>query len=350
MGRTDIRTSDVSGFRSFFGLPKKSPTIIHNGSDPGNLGGNEEVEADLDVEWSGSIAKNATVKFVVSKSTSTTDGVNLSAQYIVSHNLAPVMSTSFGQCEKNIGSAGNTFFNNLWKQAASQGITSFISSGDSGAAGCDASGASKGTGRGVNGLGSTPYNVAVGGTQFNDTSNPSAYWNSTNSSTGVSAKGYIPEKVWNESGHVSGGSGLDSTGGGASIVYSKPAFQSAKGVPADGKRDVPDVSFTAAGHDGYIVAFEGGLIAVGGTSAASPSWASTMALVVQKKKARQGNANTRFYALGKAQYNSGGTAIFHDIKSGSNTVPGVTGFSATTGYDQSTGLGSVNVDSLVTHF
>ncbi len=350
VGRTDIKTADVTGFRKTFGLPAKSPTIIHNGSDPGNLGGGEEVEADLDVEWSGAIAKNATVKFVVSKSTSTTDGTDLSAQYIVSHNLAPVMSTSFGLCEKSLGTSGNAFFNNLWKQAASQGITAFVSSGDSGAAGCSAAGSSKGSGRGVNGLGSTPYNVAVGGTEFSDTSNPSAYWSSTNSSTFVSAKGYIPEKVWNESGHVSGGSDLWSSGGGVSTVYSKPAFQSAKGVPADGKRDVPDVAFTAAGHDGYLVATEGQFIIVSGTSAASPSCASVMALVVQKKKARQGNANTRFYALGKAQYNSGGTAVFHDVKTGNNTVPGVTGFSATTGYDQATGLGSANVDTLVTHF
>ena len=349
-GRTDIKTADVTGFRSTFKLPAKSPSIVHNGADPGNLGGGEEIEADLDVEWSGAIAKNATIKFVISKSTASTDGVDLSAQYIVSHNLAPVMSTSFGQCEKNLGTAGNAFFNNLYKQAASQGITAFVSSGDSGAAGCNAASSTKGSGRGINGLGSTPYNVAVGGTQFSDTSNPSTYWSSTNSSTFTSAKGYIPEKIWNESGHVSGGSDLWSGGGGVSIVYSKPAFQKCKGVPADGKRDVPDVAATAAGHDGYLVASEGSIYIVSGTSASSPSWASVMALVVQKKKARQGNANTRFYALGSSEYSSGGTAVFHDTKSGNNTVPGVTGFSATTAYDLASGLGSPNVDLLVTHF
>ncbi len=350
VGRTDIKTSDITLFRKTFGLPAKSPSVVHNGTDPGNLGGNEETEADLDVEWSGSIAKSATIKFVVSKSTSTTDGVDLSAKYIVSHNLAPVMSTSFGQCEKSLGTAGNTFYKNLWSQAASQGITAFISSDDSGAAGCQDGGASTGSGQAVNGLASTPYNVAVGGSQFSDTSSPSTYWNSTNTSTYVSAKGYIPEKVWNESGHVSGGADLWASGGGKSTLYTKPTWQSLKGVPADGKRDVPDVSFTAAGHDGYLIVQEGGLYSVGGTSAASPSWASTMALVVKKKGARQGNANTRLYALGKAQYNSGGTAVFHDVKTGNNTVPGVSGFSATTGYDLATGLGSVNVYTLVTHF
>jgi pseudomonalisin len=350
VGRTDIKTSDVSTFRSKFGLPAKSPTVVHNGTAPGNLGGGEETEADLDVEWSGAIAKNATVKFVVSKSTSTTDGVDLSAQYIVSHNLAPVMSTSFGLCEKSLGTTENTFYKNLWSQAATQGITAFISSGDSGAAGCQTGGSPKGSGQAVNGLASTPYNVAVGGTQFSDTSSPGTYWNSSNGSFFTSAKGYIPEKVWNESGTVSSGSGLWATGGGKSTIYAKPSWQSVTGVPADGKRDLPDVSLTSAGHVGYLIVQGGGLYSVGGTSAASPSFASIMVLVVQKKGARQGNANIRLYALGKAQYNSGGKAVFHDTKSGSNTVPVVSGFTANTGYDRATGLGSVNVNTLVTHW
>jgi pseudomonalisin len=347
VGRTDIKTSDISTFRSKFGLPASTPTVVHNGSTPGNLGGNEEVEADLDVEWSGSIAKNATIKFVVSKSTATTDGVDLSAQYIVNNNVAPVMTTSFGLCESLMGTAGNAFYNDLWKQAASEGITAFVSSGDSGAAGCDSGSSRKGSGQAVSGLASTPYNVAVGGTQFQDTSSPSTYWNSTNTSTYTSAKSYIPEKVWNESGTISGGSGLWASGGGKSSIYAKPSWQSVTGVTADGKRDVPDVSLTSASHDGYLIVKEGGLYAVGGTSAASPSFASIMGLIVQKTNARWGNANTKFYSLARTQYNSGGTAVFHDTKSGNNSVPGVTGYSATTGYDRSTGLGSVNVGTLV---
>jgi subtilase family serine protease len=189
--------------------------------------------------------------------------------------------------------------------------------------------------------------VAVGGTQFQDTSSPSTYWNSTNTSTYSSAKSYIPEKVWNESGTVSGGSDLWASAGGKSSIYAKPSWQSATGVPSDGKRDVPDVSLTAASHDGYLIVKEGGLYAVGGTSAATPSFASIMGLIVQKTNARWGNANTKFYSLARAQYNSGGTAVFHDTKSGNNSVPGVTGFSATTGYDRATGLGSVNVGTLV---
>src|SRR5947209_834522 len=304
VGRTDINLADVQYFRSYFGLPANDPVFVHNGTAPGNLGGGEETEADLDVEWSGAVAKNATVKFVISKSTSTTDGVDLSAQYIVNNNVAAVMSTSFGQCESSMGTAENSFYNNLWSQAASQGISSFISSGDSGAAGCDAGSATTGTGRAVSGLSSTPYNIAVGGTQFNDTASPSTYWSSTTNSTDKSsALSYIPETAWNESGTVSGGSGLWSTGGGASTIYAKPSWQIGTGVPADGKRDVPDVSLTWAGHDGYLIiqghtSTVSGLGWVGGTSAASPSFAGLMALVVQSKAgARQGNANPTFYKM-----------------------------------------------------
>src|SRR6202041_1723015 len=109
------------------------PLIIINGADPGIWSSDEETEADLDVEWSGAVAKSATIKFVVSKSTNSSDGVDLSAQYIVNNNLAPVMSMSFGLCEAALGSSGNSFLNSLWQQAAAEGITVFVSGGDSGA-------------------------------------------------------------------------------------------------------------------------------------------------------------------------------------------------------------------------
>lgn len=348
VARSNIRLTDVAQFRSSFGLPANSPQIILNGPDPGIWDANEETEADLDAEWSGAVAKNATIKFVVSKSTNTTDGVDLSAQYIVDNNLAPVMSTSFGLCEAWLGAAGNTFLNNLWEQAAVQGITVFVSSGDNGAAGCDSSSESSAVeGLAVNGLCSTPYSVCVGGNEFNDTANPALYWSASNASgTQGSALSYIPEVVWNESGPTAG---LWASGGGASTVYSKPAWQTGVGVPADGKRDVPDVSLSAAGHDGYLIVQEGGLYVVGGTSAASPSFAGIMGLVVQSAASRQGNANAVFYPLA-AKQRSGGAAIFHDITSGNNSVPGLTGFNATIGYDQATGLGSVDASVLVAHW
>ena len=347
VGRININLSDVRTFRSSFGLPANDPQIIVNGTDPGIWDSGEEVEADLDVEWSGAVAKNAAIKFVVSASTYSSDGVYLSAQYIVNHNLAPVMSTSFGACEAALGASGNSFINSLWQQAAAEGITVFVSSGDSGAAGCDSSSATTAThGLGINGLCSSPYSVCVGGTQFNDAGNPGLYWASSNTAGSQgSALSYIPETVWNES----GGSGLWSSGGGASITYAKPSWQVGTGVPGDGKRDVPDVSLTAAGHDGYLIEMSGSLGVVGGTSAASPSFAGLMALVVQSTGSPQGNANTAFYSLASRQQ-SGGAAIFHDTASGSNSVPGLTGFNAGAGYDLATGLGSVDANLLATHW
>lgn len=348
VARSNIKTSDISQFRSYFGLPANPPQVIVNGTDPGIWNSDEETEADLDAEWSGAVARNASIKFVVSQSTNSTDGVDLSAQYIVNHNLAPVMSTSFGLCENWLGSSGNSFFNSLWLQAAAEGISVLVSSGDNGAAGCDSSSSSQAAyGLGVNGICSTPYSVCVGGTEFNDTANPSLYWSSSNASASQgSALSYIPEVVWNESGPSYG---LWASGGGASVIYSKPAWQSGTGVPADGKRDVPDVSLTAAGHDGYLIFQEGGLYVVGGTSAASPSFAGLMALVVQHAGTRQGNANVILYPLAAKQV-SGGAAVFHDITVGNNSVPGQTGFNATQGYDRATGLGSVDAFVLVNHW
>jgi pseudomonalisin len=347
VARSNINIADVRQFRSSFGLPANDPQIIVNGTDPGLWSSAEETEADLDVEWSGAVAKGATIQFVVSQSTSTSDGSYLSAQYIVNHNLAPVMSMSFGQCEAALGSSGNNFFNSLWQQAAAQGITVFVSSGDSGAAGCDSSSATLATqGRAVNGLCSSPYSVCVGGTEFNDTTQPSLYWSSFNAAgTQSSALSYIPEVVWNES----SSGGLWASGGGVSTLYAKPSWQAGTGVPADGMRDVPDVALTAAGHDGYLIYQDGELYVVGGTSAASPSFAGIMALVEQHAAARQGNANPVLYPLATKQ-GTGGASVFHDITAGNNSVPGVTGFTATTGYDRATGLGSVDGSVLVNHW
>src|SRR5439155_15994 len=126
VGRSNIKISDVRLFRSMFGLPANDPQIVLNGSNPGIVSADEEAEALLDVEWSGAIARNANIKFVVSASTGASDGVYLSSQYAVNHNLAPIMSVSFGLCEAALGTSGNNFINSLWKQAASQGITAFV--------------------------------------------------------------------------------------------------------------------------------------------------------------------------------------------------------------------------------
>jgi pseudomonalisin len=346
VARWNIKLSDVQSFRSMFGLPANTPQVIVNGIDPGATESGELVEATLDAEYAGALAPSATVKFVTSVSTATSDGTYLSAQYIVNQNLAPVMTMSFGLCEADLGASGNAFINALWQQAAAQGITVLVSAGDSGAAGCDS--ASTTVARyapGVNGLCSTPYDLCIGGTEFNDVANPSLYWSATNASnTMASALGYIPEVVWNES-----GDGLRAGGGGRSRVYSKPTWQSGMGVPADGHRDVPDLSLAAAGHDGYLIVLNGQQCAVGGTSAATPTLAGLFALVGQSTGTRLGLANPNLYTLA-SQQSSGGAAVFHDITSGSNSVPGVKGFSAGAGFDLASGLGSVDASALVTNW
>jgi len=165
VGETDINLTDAEQFRALFGLPVNNPTIVHAGAGPGMQP--DEIEADLDVEWSGAVARGAKVELVSAASTETTPGVDLAALYIVDNNLAPVMSESYGLCEMFLGTTGNEFEAAMWQQAAAQGITVFVSSGDQGSAVCDAGQDESTHSMAVNGLASTPYNVAVGGTDFN---------------------------------------------------------------------------------------------------------------------------------------------------------------------------------------
>jgi hypothetical protein len=379
VGRNNINLSDIQIFRIAFGLPPNDPTVILDGPDPGNaLGSGDETEADLDVEWSGAIAPKAKINFVVSASTNTTDGADLSAQYIVDNNISPILSMSFGLCEAALGPAQNAFYNNLWAQAAAQGITVVVSTGDNGPAGCD--NPNFGTGKGgsaVSGLASTPFNIAVGGTQFNENGADSQYWSATNGPDQSSALGYIPEVVWNEScadPNQCGFVNLFASSGGPSSLYTKPAWQAGPGVPSDGQRDLPDVSLSAAAsHDGYLLCQDGicltnssgqliNAFVVGGTSASTPTFAAIMALVNQKTNSRQGQANFVLYPLAAVQ-NAGpnaancistappqSTCIFNDITQGNSNVPGQIGYPATPGYDLATGLGSVNAANLVANW
>jgi len=398
VGRTEINLSDVQAFRTIFGLPVNDPTFIVNGQNPGVNG--DEIESALDVEWSGAVAPKAAIKFVASMSTFTTDGVDLSASYIVDNVVAPIMSTSYGQCEAFLGTAQNTFYYSLYRQAAAEGITVFVSAGDNGPAGCDypVSFTPAQNGLNVNGLASTPYNVSVGGTEFAENGEESKYWLSSNRKDLSSAIGYIPEAVWNEScdptqdpNHCQGtyeylfwaGSGGASSCEQSSVTnnqitclagYRKPAWQAGIGVVNDGVRDLPDLSLAAAGsHDGYLICLEGACqwtvvngrivlqnaAVVGGTSASAPSMAGMMALVEQKNGAYQGLANYSFYQLAAADNlsscnssqltdpHSHDNCVFRDVTAGNNNVPGQTGFNAATGYDMASGLGTVNAQNLV---
>jgi Pro-kumamolisin, activation domain/Bacterial Ig-like domain (group 3) len=362
VGRSNIHSQDLQDFASIFGVPSAIPSVVLNGEDPGDLGDggdpsgqNEEAEAVLDNTWSSALAPHALVKFVVSASTDTTDGVDLSELYIIDNNLADIMTESFGSCEaffSNTEAQGVEF---LAEQAAAQGITYTLSTGDTGSAGC-ARGSTIGT-TAISALASTRFNVAVGGTQFNDTANPAKYWNPSQNAI-ATALSYIPENVWNESTATS----LAATGGGASAIFTKPSWQSAL-TPNDGARDIPDVSLAAAGHTPFLICFEqscqqGFVDGIAGTSASAPSFAAMMALIVEETGSRQGQANYVLYKLAATQSglttcNGSSTTtlpasncIFNDVTSGTNAVTGVAGFAAAKGYDRATGLGSVNVTNL----
>ncbi|HEY6928612.1 MAG TPA: S53 family peptidase, partial [Thermoanaerobaculia bacterium] len=346
VGRTDIDLNDVRQFRQAFGLPARDPVVVHNGAAPGNLGGDEELEADIDVEWAGAVAPDVTVQFVVTASTGASDGVVLSAQQIVNTNSMDILSDSFILCEQEAGPTYTQALGALWAQAAAQGISVVVASGDSGAAGCDTRLEASAAGPlAVNAQCATPYNVCVGGTQFLDGNSENAYWSFSNRGAGMtSAISYIPEAAWNESGSGT----LDASGGGPSLAWIKPPWQSAPGVPSDNARDTPDVALSAASHDGYlIVTHSGTSMSVLGTSAATPSFAGILAFVLQKTGHRQGNPNPILYQLGSQQYQGQIAPVFHDITVGNNSVPGLSGFSCTAGYDLVTGLGSIDAAALV---
>ena len=376
VGDSNIDVAVVNGFRSIFGLPVNPPQVIIDGSDPGIGGVNNpspnggSTEAYLDVEWAGATAPNATIYLVIAQDTSTESGLYLAAEHAVYSNIAPVISYSFGLCEQYLG-ANNAFFNSLWEQAAAQGITVVVATGDTGSSGCDSNEFAV-SGVGVNGMASTPYNVAVGGTDFYYSSwanlaaadaQLATYWNqSTTAPTTASLKGYVPEQPWNNSQYglnillpASGYSQVTGGGGGASSCafgsgtaasggwatcnttgggYAKPAWQAGTGVPADSARDIPDVSlfasqgsnysyYPACANDGDCQSVTSGSVQVtevGGTSVATAAFAGVMALVNQKY-GRQGQADNVLYAL-KAQYPSTGTnPPFHDITNGTNTQP-----------------------------
>jgi uncharacterized protein (TIGR03437 family) len=242
------------------------------------------------------------------------------------------------------------------QQGNAQGITWVNSSGDSGAAGCDANGVSSATlGLATRFPSDVPEVTAVGGTEFNEQTG--SYWNSINDSNGASALSYIPESVWNTSAVFSA---AWAGGGGASSFFTKPSWQTGPGVPNDGARDVPDVALPASGyHDSYLQT-SNGVTAPGsaGTSAAAPVFAGMLVLLNQylvangaQSQPGLGNVNPMLYRLGQTA-----PSAFHDITVGNNIVPctpgtpdcpsGSLGYNAGPGFDLATGLGSIDLMNL----
>jgi len=378
VGQTDLTQGNVlpdaniAAFRTAAGLPAINLKLqLATGSrDPG-LSTSDIDEAHIDVEWSGAAASGAAILYVYGS-----DVFANSLTYAIDNKVAPIISSSYGGCETGFGTATLSTYNQLLAQANVQGQTVTSSAGDAGAADCDSSGIAS-EGLNVDFPSSSPYVTSAGGTMFSgDVSSPSNYWNSSNGTNGSSAISYIPEQPWNETtasgGLTSGGAG----GGGASAFFSKPAWQTGTGVPADSSRDTPDISLNAAAiHDGYLVCSQGDgstsepacssgflstsnqLNVFGGTSFVSPTFAGILALVEQKLATPNGLGNVGpvlYGFLNGPTY----TSVFHDINTGNNSVPcaqgtsncpngGSIGYNAGTGYDQASGIGSVDVSKLV---
>jgi hypothetical protein len=363
---SNINTMDVQQFRSLFNLTGGALNVIVNGTNPGKT--SDEIEAALDAEWSGGVAPGATVDLVVSQSTNSAFGGDLSAEYIIQNNLAPILSYSYGECELGLGTSGNAFYNTEWQQAATEGITVIVSSGDDGSANCDVSANVPGlqpasNGLQVNGVASTPYNIAVGGTDFNDMGTQTSYWNQSPGAS-PSALKYIPEDVWNDTCtnplvfplisanppvtdavtscsnlavqeyepplvDVVGGSGgksncttnNGSTPSSCSGGNAQPTWQNHLAGVQGTTRNLPDLSlFAGDGFDGsfYVMCQldstgDGGqngdtctlgtspiFVGVGGTSVSTQAFAGIMALV-DSEHGPQGNAGSALYAIAAAQ-------------------------------------------------
>ncbi len=381
-------TTDISKYRSTFLSKWATPTLVQ--SHPTGTGGtctnpgvnSDDVEVDLDAEIVSATAPMATVNVAscTDGATVATFGGLIALENLVSAGNPPsIVSMSYGQCEAENGSAGNAAFYNAFQSAAAAGVSVFASSGDESSTSCSANAKSSTTGIGVSGWTSTPYNVSVGGTDFEDTYNASkgspaipvsTYWSTTNLATDGSAKSYIPEIPWNDScaGYLlynyagvsapygssgycnSGGTSHRTTGSGsggpsgcatgspstANIVsgtcagWPKPSWQQGiLGNPADGVRDIPDVSLFASNGiwNHYIIICDsdtgnGGAscsgapsawTGLGGTSASSPMMAGIQALVNQKWNIRAGNPNPTYYKIASAEFGASGNSACYSI-------------------------------------
>ncbi|HEY3991158.1 MAG TPA: Ig-like domain repeat protein [Acidobacteriaceae bacterium] len=390
-----VNLANVRNYRALFQLPPAAISVVMDGNSPGS--GND-TESTLDGEVAGAIAPGASIVYYQAADTTFQSGVMLAILRAIDDNSVNILNVSYSSCELAQGAAGNQEVLNAWEQAAAQGIAVTVSSGDSGSAGCDnpdtETVASQGFG--VNALASTPYTVAVGGTDFDALLNQFAtYVSSTNSANYTSALGYIPETAWNNStqsnGSVaanqpsedySGNTNIAAGSGGASSAglydaagnvlggYAKPEWQqqyeASAGIAADAVRDIPDVSlFAANGLYGALWATcadtdcsgaSPTITGIGGTSASAPAFAGVLALVNQKIGAgkRLGQPNWVLYQLAKTH-----PEAFHSIGTGNNSVictagtPDcaangfLSGYDAAGSYNLSNGLGSVDISSLV---
>ena len=371
-------TADWVTFRNTFGLSGYSSgsfTQVHPGTNCTNPGvTSDDGEAILDAEWASAAAPSAAIVLASCASSRTTFGGLIALNNLLSAANPPqIVSISYGESESENGAAANASYYSAYQTAAAEGVSVFVSSGDEGAASSDADANYATHGIAVSGFASTPYNVAVGGTDFGDTVTGTTgnYWNATNTGAYGSAKGYIPEIPWNDScassllagyyGYAAtyGTSGFCNSSPGKSYVttatgsggpsgcatgapsssgvvsgtckgYPKPAWQTLVGVPQDGVRDLPDVSlFAANGVWGHYYVYcdtdtrNGGASCsgapstwsgAGGTSFASPIMAGIQSMVNQYTGSSWGNPNPTYYNLAGLEYGGSGSTTCNSSK------------------------------------
>jgi hypothetical protein len=402
VGQTYVPPTDISNFQTAVGIAAQIPTFVlvpDSGTATTYTG--DEAESDLDLEYSSTIAKGAQIFFVYTGS-STTYNVFNSIQYAVDERISPVISSSYGDCEPDLGLANYTALNNVLEQAASQGQTVVSAAGDSGSTDCY--GISDGTittiaeqeQLAVDFPASSQYVTAMGGTEFpaadvaaaSTPGTATTYWSAAPTTDVISsALSYIPEMVWNDdAAFVAAGSTnpLAAGGGGVSIFTAQPTWQSGTigGVAfptvGAGKRLLPDVSLTASPanapfayctsdttawstgqvnscNDGLRDSSTQDLTIAGGTSFDAPIFSGLVAIINQARNSTgQGSVNSTLYSLATtAAYST----AFHDITSGGNqcdagtlycSTVGTSQYAATTGYDPASGLGSIDFDKLLT--
>ncbi len=401
VSRQRVYNTDVENFQKLAGLPTKDPVVIipPAGTDPGppattcnsdttvtpncrkpGAAVQDQGEATLDVQRAGSVAPGATIKLIVSGK-NVNDGINIGIEYAIDTNPPPaqILSISYTTCEADNDQGGADYVDSYFSQAAMEGISVFVASGDGGVAGCASldSAPTPGEVASPNLLCASSHATCVGGTEFADSSNPDMYWDTVNGAGYGSAFGYIPEGAWNDPLNSSGKPQTAASGGGASTFIPVPSWQNGLVSAGTVGRYTPDVSFAASPREGYFtcVAAQGAscvisnrsfsFIASGGTSASAPSMAGIAALLNQRTGSAQANLNPRLYALAA----NPGNGVFHDVtvtSSGvanctvttpslcNNSSPGpnglsggLAGYAVGPGYDLATGLGSIDVANLL---
>jgi subtilase family serine protease len=389
VGQSAVVDSDIEAFQSAASLAVKDPTeILMPGTGTPEVFTGDEVESDLDLEWSGAMAKGATIYFIYTGS-NTNYGAFDSIEYAVDNQIGTIISSSYGECEADLG--GQTLESTL-AQAATQGQTVISAAGDSGSTDCFVGNditnppIAVQEALAVDYPASSQYVTGLGGTQVSTANSDyltpgDGYWESAGSSDVISsALKYIPEMVWNEDlANCGTDDCISSGGGGASTLFTKPSWQTGvTGIPSANHRYVPDISLNSATalpgylfctsdtsfwstgqvascNSGFRDASSGILTTAGGTSFAAPIFAGMLALINQDQgyTTGQGQVNPTLYTLASNSTTYG--SAFHDITSGNNNClagssycNGTSGFAATTGYDEASGLGSLDLANLAT--